>query len=45
LFKPFQQEDKSISKKYGGTGLGLCICKEIVAIMNGDIKVTSTKKV
>jgi len=45
LFKPFAQEDKTISKKYGGTGLGLCICHDLVSIMNGSIKVESQRRV
>jgi signal transduction histidine kinase len=40
-YKPFNQADKSIAKKYGGTGLGLCICKELVSVMNGVITVDS----
>lgn len=42
-FSKFQQEDKSISRKYGGTGLGLVITKELIDLMNGTIEVHSTK--
>jgi signal transduction histidine kinase/ActR/RegA family two-component response regulator len=40
LFEPFQQADQ-ISKKYGGSGLGLIISKSIVQMIGGDIVVKS----
>ncbi|WP_372655503.1 CHASE domain-containing protein [Halobacteriovorax sp.] len=41
LFKSFSQVDGSTTRKYGGTGLGLTICKGLAEIMNGEINVES----
>ena len=37
LFKPFSQADSSTQRSYGGSGLGLSICKALVQVFNGKI--------
>ncbi|MCP4749364.1 MAG: response regulator [Proteobacteria bacterium] len=41
LFQPFSQGDPSSTRKYGGAGLGLVICRQLIEIMGGKIGVTS----
>ena len=41
LFTPFTQADGSMSRRYGGTGLGLVIIRKLCQLMNGDVTVTS----
>lgn len=43
LFQSFEQVDGAITREYGGTGLGLVICKSIVELLNGRIWVESEK--
>ncbi|HEY9677986.1 MAG TPA: ATP-binding protein [Drouetiella sp.] len=41
LFQPFVQIDGSNTRKYGGVGLGLSICRRLIKLMSGDIGVSS----
>lgn len=41
LFKPFSQADASTARNYGGTGLGLALCKRFCQFMGGRIEVES----
>src|SRR5207244_372412 len=41
IFRAFEQEDTSTTRKYGGTGLGLTIAARLVALMDGEITVDS----
>jgi signal transduction histidine kinase len=41
IFETFAQADSSTTREYGGSGLGLTICKQLCELMGGDITVTS----
>ena len=41
IFSPFSQADASVNRKYGGSGLGLSIAKNLVHLMQGEMKVLS----
>lgn len=43
IFERFKQGDSSVSRKYGGTGLGLPISRNLAHLMNGDIEVKSER--
>ncbi len=42
IFEPFQQVDMSSTRRYGGTGLGLSVSREIARLLGGEIRVAST---
>jgi len=42
LFDSFEQAESSTTRNYGGTGLGLTICRRLVDMMKGEIRVSST---
>jgi signal transduction histidine kinase len=42
IFTPFGQADRSTTRKFGGTGLGLVLAKKLATLLGGDVVLTST---
>ena len=45
IFKKYTQENTQISRQYGGSGLGLNICKKLIELMGGTIDIVSNKNI
>jgi two-component system CheB/CheR fusion protein len=43
LFKPFAQADSSVTRRYGGTGLGLTLARRLAMLMGGDVALSSSE--
>ncbi|HOV13410.1 MAG TPA: ATP-binding protein [Spirochaetota bacterium] len=44
IFEPFEQVDSSMARKYGGSGLGLTVTKDLINLMGGEITIKSKLK-
>jgi PAS domain S-box-containing protein len=44
LFKPFSQSDVSMTRKYGGTGLGLALSKKLAQLLEGSLELTNSEE-
>ena len=42
LFEPFTQADSTTARRFGGTGLGLALCRQIAELMGGHVQASST---
>ncbi len=45
IFEAFRQADASTTRRYGGTGLGLTICRDLVTKMNGSIGIEDSRRI
>ena len=44
LFKPFSQGDNSVTRRYGGTGLGLILARHLAQALGGDVQLTASQR-
>jgi CheY-like chemotaxis protein len=44
LFSPFSQADESVTRKHGGTGLGLTICRRLASLMGGSVTLVRSER-